>query len=194
MNKKLILIVISIASIIGFFVLVREIQILQARVDAFQDQVESIKFEKDELLNKYDRYKTIYEDDINELLEEIESFKKLEDESLERATEMEAKIAELTEVSSRLSTPDEATKYMLEYMGIEDDHMITEDLYDKGEKIIGYKGILGGTMHFTEIRLLNYKWVHGRFEDGHYGGYGIYEYKINENEIEWTVIAEFTDN
>ncbi len=108
--------------------------------------------------------------------------------------ETEQKLNEIIEASKKLSYPDEASIYILKDMGIEDYDILTDSLSELGEDIIGFEGILGGTMHFTNVRILNDKWAFGRFEDGHYGGYGIYEFEISNDEIIWNRIVEYSDN
>lgn len=74
--------------------------------------------------------------------------------------------------------------------GIDNLIIIKEDLYSKPE-LIGFSGILGGTMVFGEADFLNDRWVYVQFSDGHICGSGIYEYKVLDNgEIEWTLVTD----
>ena len=73
---------------------------------------------------------------------------------------------------------------------------VTEVLTDGGASLIqeltGLEGVLGGTMGFyTEenITVLNDRWVHARFEDGHIGGEMLLLYTFEDDgEIAWTLI------
>ena len=46
-------------------------------------------------------------------------------------------------------------------------------------ELIPIKGVLGGTMRFTEVQPLSSEWVIAHYEDGHIEGKAIYNYKLN---------------
>ncbi|HET9887209.1 MAG TPA: DUF4829 domain-containing protein, partial [bacterium] len=69
---------------------------------------------------------------------------------------------------------------------------IVEDLRSHPE-IIPHHGDLGGTMGFYDpdgIRVLSSRWVYARFEDGHVGGSGIFEFKVDPGgTLTWSVVS-----
>jgi hypothetical protein len=81
--------------------------------------------------------------------------------------------------------------------GFEDpaEHIISD--LCKHPEIIPHEPILGSTsMHFWEKEafVLSDRWVFAYFEDGHYGGYGIFEYRIDEDgAISWESVVTYTD-
>lgn len=81
-----------------------------------------------------------------------------------------------------------ATIQRLKYNGINDYNIISDDLLLRPE-LIPYEGVLGGTMQFSKVFVLNDKWVYASFEDGHIQGFGLYGYTIdNDKNISWKVI------
>ena len=55
--------------------------------------------------------------------------------------------------------------------------------------LIPYEGILGGTMQFLYIFILNDKWVYATFEDGHIGGSAVFEYAVGPGQaISWELV------
>lgn len=48
--------------------------------------------------------------------------------------------------------------------------------------------VLGGTMAFTETRIINNRWVYGAYEDGHIAGAAIFQWDIKDSTIEWTPV------
>jgi len=130
---------------------------------------------------------------------ELETRYKLEQETSAETYEniimdLELLLTEGNNKLSELMLPDESSRYMLEEMGVYDPAVLIDDLIDLGEDIISYKGVLGGTMHFYNVKILNDKWAFARFEDGHYGGYGIYEFDLDNDQITWKVVVEYRDN
>lgn len=88
--------------------------------------------------------------------------------------------------------PYVAAQPFLDQHGLSADDLILNFKANQDE-IIGHEGVLGGTMQFIQVWVLNERWVFARFEDGHYGGYGIYEYAINGDDIQWSRVVEATD-
>lgn len=181
MNKKIIsIVVITILIVVSFYFLVGEIQNLSAKIDDLNDKVQVIVDEYSDLIIENEELQVEFDDELSAMNEELE--------------ETEQKLNEVIEVSKKLSYPDEASIYILKDMGIEDYSILTDSLSELGEDIIGFQGILGGTMYFTNVKILNDRWAFGRFEDGHYGGYGIYKFEINGDDIVWNTIVEYSDN
>lgn len=59
-------------------------------------------------------------------------------------------------------------------------------------ELIPYKGVLGGTMNFSQKHILTSKWVFASFDDGHIGGYMLLEYTVsNAGKIFWRVIDSY---
>jgi len=99
----------------------------------------------------------------------------------------------LNNIIQELITIDAASIEWLKYSGISDYTQISEDLRLHPE-LIPYDGVLGGTMAFTNIYVLNDKWIYARFEDGHIQGYGIYEYTVDQfMNISWKIIDSVLD-
>lgn len=114
-----------------------------------------------------------------------------------RADSLEQQLAIARQENSRDSVRaasatmlDEADLAWLKSRGLnnpEDD--LKRDLL-QSRNILPQKGVLGGTMRFTEdgIRVLNRKWVLAYFEDGHNAGNALLTYRINNGKITWKVI------
>lgn len=139
--------------------------------------------------------------ELNDDIDSLQSEKQLLDDVLEKSeenndineTEIKRLVKELNtsyELIKELTIVDYTTIHKLETQGILDYKTIEMDLAKKPE-LIGFDGVLGGTMFFWSIHLLNDQWVYAEFEDGHIGGTGIYEYTIEENGmITWKNIVE----
>jgi hypothetical protein len=85
------------------------------------------------------------------------------------------------------------TKYQIRFFnaqGLEDPpNEIDQSLRERPE-FIPYKGVLGGTMHFQHIFILNDKWVYATFEDGHIGGSAVFEYAVGPRQaISWKLVS-----
>ena len=65
--------------------------------------------------------------------------------------------------------------------GIDNPAEFIEKSLKEQPTLIPIKGVLGGTMHFTEIQPLSDEWVIANYEDGHIAGKAIYKYKLNKN-------------
>jgi len=88
---------------------------------------------------------------------------------------------------------DDITRIKLEDKGVKDYKIIEEDLLSKPE-LISIEGVLGGTMFFTDVYLLNDQWVYATFEDGHIMGSGLYTFEIlSSGEIQWEEIKATSD-
>ncbi len=70
------------------------------------------------------------------------------------------------------------------------ENRIINDLISRTD-LIPYEGVLGGTMGFVEIYVLNNQWVYTVFEDGHIMGSSLLKYTENEDSIEWEIVESF---
>ncbi|MBI9010691.1 MAG: hypothetical protein JEZ08_00560 [Clostridiales bacterium] len=139
--------------------------------------------------------------ELKEDIDALQSEKQLLDELLEISDEdnrlHEAVVKRLVneldiahETIEKLTIVDYTTIHKLETQGILDYKTIEMDLANKPE-MIGFDGVLGGTMFFWSIHLLNDQWVYAEFEDGHIDGAGIYEFSIEDDgTIYWKSIDE----
>lgn len=57
-------------------------------------------------------------------------------------------------------------------------------------ELIPYEGVLGGTMQFLYIFILNDKWAYAMFEDGHISGSAVFEYAVGPGQkISWELVS-----
>lgn len=102
---------------------------------------------------------------------------------------------ELTLLKADLSQAyfmDPAAKEELKYLGIDDPQVITDDLRAHPE-VIQMPGVLGGTMTFSDILVLNEKYVYATLSDGHILAYGIYEFRLDDQmDFTWETVLEDT--
>ena len=63
----------------------------------------------------------------------------------------------------------------------------------KHPELIPYSGILGGTMNFytEDMTVIGDKWVMAYFEDGHIGGYSLFTYTGDQNNISWILLDSY---
>lgn len=193
-KKAIIVIVIVIVVLIGYYMQFRGNQLLKGDVDDLNIKIQTITNEKNELIEEHKKQRMKYDEELSEMIDKLEANQKISSESINRAEKLEQELTDMIEASKKLSLPDEASVYLLKDMGVEEYSVLTDSITELGEGIIGFDGVLGGTMHFTNIRILNDRWAFARFEDGHYGGYGIYRFEIIEDQIIWSTVAEYSDN
>jgi len=145
---------------------------MNSRINKLNDNIDSLISENQQLsdtLKNSEEKNSLKNNEINRLNEELKFS---------------------VEVIEELTIVDYSTIHNLENKGIFDYKDIEMDLAEKPE-MIGFDGVLGGTMFFWSIHLLNDQWVYAEFEDGHIDGSGIYEYTIDENGmITWKNICE----
>ena len=80
-------------------------------------------------------------------------------------------------------------KQELEQLGIANPSFIMEDLMNRPE-LISEEAVLGGTMQFERVYLLDTQWAIAFFSDGHILGYGLYEYLIDDDQtISWRLLS-----
>jgi hypothetical protein len=66
----------------------------------------------------------------------------------------------------------------------------------KHPELIPLPATAGGKMAFyseQEMRLVGAHWVFARFEDGHVGGSGLFEYEVRDGRIRWKRVAGARD-
>lgn len=70
---------------------------------------------------------------------------------------------------------------------------IIKDLYNFKE-IIPHQGILGGTTYFEQIELVGDRYAITTFSDGHFMGYGIFQYSVKDStHLIWKHIHSYVD-
>lgn len=85
--------------------------------------------------------------------------------------------------------------YMLESMkraGISDPSRLIENL-KQNPSVIPEEAVLGGTMSFTQVALINEHWVYGSYEDGHIAGAAIFQWEVKDSAIIWTPVLVFKE-
>ncbi len=85
--------------------------------------------------------------------------------------------------------------YMLESMkraGISDPSRLIEDL-KQNPSVIPEEAVLGGTMGFTQVALINEHWVYGSYEDGHIAGAAIFQWEVKDSAIIWTPVLVYKE-
>lgn len=195
--KKNIIIVLSflVILLLIFLVVSKNNEISQLRIQQENQMVDHLNqrdlLEKD-VKQLEDKLLGVQE----KLDENLESIERL-DESLvlskKKLSEYEAINLELEDALRLATEPGFGATYILEQKGIKDYRVLIEDLKEHNE-IIGYDGILGGTMYFSDVRILTKDWAFAFFDDGHYGGYGLYSFEITDNQdIRWKTILEVID-
>ena len=69
---------------------------------------------------------------------------------------------------------------------------IKSNLTENQENVLQQKGVLGGTMAFRDIQILNERYALAYFEDGHQGGYMVLRYEVQPtNRISWVVLDSY---
>lgn len=93
----------------------------------------------------------------------------------------------VSSISPSLTNNNEVAEGFLKQKGITKEELLSK--LSQTKDIIPAKGVLGGTMRITNPKVLNKKWIHAQFEDGHKMGEMIVEYTIeNKNKINWKVV------
>jgi len=140
-----------------------EIETLKTNTIQLDDNIDVLS---NKLNDKKEYYETIihkYESRINEVMDEMaysKSFKVMDEFS--------------EEIISSLG-------YTVE--GISEDLMQHSDL-------IELPNTLPWKMRFAEVYVLNHQIAIGNFDDGHAMGYGLYEFEITDNKVQWHMIYE----
>lgn len=183
---------VKIYGILTVFIIILLIVIVSKELEINNQNELSVQFETDmdSRINKLN-------DNIDSLIREnqllSDTLKNSEEKNSLKNTEIN-RLNEALKLSAErikdLIIVDSTTIRNLENQGIFNYKDIEMDLAEKPE-MIGFDGVLGGTMFFWSIHLLNDQWVYAEFEDGHIDGSGIYEYTIDENGlITWKNICE----
>lgn len=196
MNKKIqnsLFAVVTLGLIITVFLLYKDNKDKLDELGILESKLNEVVEERNTISLELEEYKLISIEEINELRDIV----KTQETEMQQYTavleENKETIASLIEEKELNALPDVGALYILKEKGIEDIEIIKEDMIENQASILGYEGVLGGTMRFFSIKVLSDKWVFARFEDGHYGGYGFYEFRINDGTITWSTIAEVTD-
>lgn len=71
--------------------------------------------------------------------------------------------------------------------GITDPELLLESLR-QNPGVIPEGAVLGGTMQFTRIGIIDSHWVYGAYEDGHIAGAAVFQWEIQDSRINWTPI------
>lgn len=130
---------------------------------------------------------------IEEKEEKVNSLTKDYEEAMNTMKTLEKENDELSQKLEDFKIVDDITIMKLERMGINDYRFIEEDLLSKPE-LISIDGVLGGTMFFTDVYLLNENWAYATFEDGHIMGAGLYSFEVlSPKEIKWVEIISTSD-
>jgi hypothetical protein len=145
--------------------------------------------EKAELLLEKEELRLEIED-LNTKISEYES----QSSSTE---ELETMIISLNEkirvLESTIGSPlylNEFELQLLNSMGITYVGVISDSLRNSID-VIATPGVLGGTMRFEDIYILNSQYVYATISDGHILGFGLYRYIIDENiNINWNSVYE----
>jgi len=99
---------------------------------------------------------------------------------------------ELESVKKKIETiriPDDRTIADLKSEGFENPTELMDDLRNHPE-MIPVKAVLGGTMAFTAIRIVNGQWIYAEYEDGHIAGSSIFAFRHRlDGTIQWDNIA-----
>lgn len=176
MNKKSKL---SIVIVIFVFVIIAAIQYIM-----IQD-LEKIIADNEDSRRAYQELNDI---EVQNLMNALHEMEKENTSNKELISKISSERDSLIDEVNALVTMDSSDEWKLEEMGISDIAAIEHDLYEKPE-LIPYDGVLGGTMFFYKVNVINHKWAYARFEDGHINGYGLFEFEIGQNEkITWKLI------
>jgi hypothetical protein len=74
---------------------------------------------------------------------------------------------------------------------------LVEDL-QKHAEVLPDSGVLGGRLGFYDpegIHVLDSRWVYARFDDGHIGGSGVFEFAIQpDGSLVWKVVSARMDH
>ncbi len=104
--------------------------------------------------------------------------------------ERDAARAELTALKTQTQFTPRLEPYMLDAIkrsGIADPGKLIEDL-TQNPSVIPEEPVLGGTMHFGQVGLINERWVYGSYEDGHIAGAAVFQWEVRDSGLIWTPI------
>jgi len=158
---------------------------LQGEIDGLNDEIAVLMDSSDSLETEKKTLDTKYQESLDIISDKEQSI-----------IDLKAQIEELmtAQETSNGVLMDEASIFKLKDMGIDDYTVIADDLRVHTE-LIGFEGVVGGTMQFSDIFVMNDQWVYARFEDGHIMGYGLFMYTIEANkDITWGVMDSVLDN
>lgn len=73
------------------------------------------------------------------------------------------------------------------------DTFVVNDLLNRQE-LVPEKGILGGTMRFTNVKLLGDRWAIAEMDDGHIMGYVLLKYQVLPGKVlRWAIVDYYVD-
>lgn len=73
------------------------------------------------------------------------------------------------------------------------DSFVVADLLNRQE-LVPEQGILGGTMRFTNVKLLGDRWAIAEMDDGHIMGYVLLKYQVLPGKkLRWSIIDYYID-
>lgn len=137
--------------------------------------------------SQHSEYKIDKENELVELRNEVELLKDNNDLAGNQCKELGEEVKSLKESIKEIQIFRAGDEEELSKLGLNKD-MVAKDLVEHPE-LIPFEGVLGGTMSFSKVYLINYKYAFARFDDGHIVGYGLYEYSIDDDKgISWKLI------
>ena len=176
-----IVIILLIVLVIGKQQQLDESKLQQAELESELSQFQ----EKQQNENQQEEVATLEEEN-DDLKQELEYLQQIN-------TSLEKEKEDLKEAIEDLIVIDDASIYQLKKKGIEDINVIKESLM-ANNTVIPFDGVLGGTMQFTQVYVLNDIWAYGQFDDGHILGYGLFKYTIDDGQnISWEVVEAMLD-
>ena len=123
-------------------------------------------------------------------------------EEKQRAAEIDSLKTEILELQRALDTLSDQlmkrnylTKDFSTYFDSipEPEKFILEKLREKSN-LIPKKAVLGGTMHFTSVSFINNHLILAEYEDGHFMGRAIYQYKMDKiGNLNFELLSELKD-
>lgn len=178
MNKKNGLIVLMILAII----------ILLFLNQINNRMMEDLKANNLYYIEKYSDIEKINNELIEKINMNIEEKKFDEKKYLDLLEKYDEDVLELTDSYLR----DDYVNIVIESKYNIDSKTIESDLLEKSE-IIKISKDQPWKMRFNDVHVLSTKLVFASFDDGHGQGYGVYEFKIENNMIKWETIYENMD-
>ncbi len=119
----------------------------------------------------------------------------LKTQAAEGEKKAEALAAELAGLKKEIAFAPKLEPYMLDAMkqaGVTDPSLLTEDL-KRNPSVIPEEPVLGGTMQFTKVGIIDDHWVYGAYEDGHIAGSAIFQWEYRDSGIIWTPVLVFRE-
>lgn len=131
-------------------------------------------------------------DTISKTTAENQALKKQVDDAVKGA---EAARTELAVLKAKTAPLVDLEPYMVDAIkraGVSDPALLVSDL-KQNPAVIPEEAVLGGTMGFTQVRIIDDHWVYGAYEDGHIAGAAIFQWEMKDSKIIWTPILVFKE-